>query len=41
MAAKMVDRLERQGKLGKVTSSNVAFYGSSGRVESGVRDFVE
>ena len=26
MAAKMVDRLERQGKLGKVTSSNVAFY---------------
>ena len=26
MAAKMVDRLERQGKLGKVTASNIAYY---------------
>lgn len=26
MAAKMVDRLEQQGKLGKVTASNIAYY---------------
>ena len=26
MAAKMIDRVEAQGKLGKVTASNIAYY---------------
>jgi hypothetical protein len=26
MAARMIDRVERQGKLGKVTASNIAYY---------------
>jgi hypothetical protein len=26
MAAKMIDRVERQGKLGKVTASNISYY---------------
>ena len=26
MAAKMIDRVERQGKLGKITASNIAYY---------------
>jgi hypothetical protein len=41
MAAKMIDRVEQQGKLGKVTASNIAYYTiqhlKSGRRANGSR----